>query len=141
MTIQGVGALRQVVDAIMKDLPSDVNVILLNGDLGAGKTHFAQAFAAHLGIEDSLNSPTFSIVNEYEYACGGQTKVLFHMDLYRLKQLEEALDIGVEEYLYSGQYCLIEWPDIIEPIVPENALSIQIEIEEPDTRTFSWQEQ
>ncbi len=102
--------------------------IMLYGSMGAGKTTFTRAFCAHLGVKEGAKSPTFSLVNEYEYEEKGIKKLIRHLDLYRLKNLEEALDIGIEDFLYDDAYCLIEWANIIEPILPEDVLSLKIEI-------------
>lgn len=106
------------------------------GEIGAGKTTFIQAFCRHFKVEEYVTSPTFSLVNIYSYTDadkGGQSSI-YHLDLYRLKNLQEALDIGIEEYLYDDQYCLIEWPETIEPILPEDIIRIKIEIMEDSKR-------
>lgn len=103
--------------------------IALYGDLGAGKTTLVQAFCRFLGVEDAPASPTFSLVNEYAYRdAAGNTALVHHLDLYRLKNIEEALDIGIEEILYDPWYCFIEWPQVIEPLLPDDAVKIQIDI-------------
>jgi tRNA threonylcarbamoyladenosine biosynthesis protein TsaE len=102
--------------------------IMLYGDMGAGKTTFTKAFCKHLGVTEMTSSPTFSVVNEYIYEENGREHMIHHLDLYRLKNLEEALDIGIEDYLYDDDYCLIEWCQIIEPILPTDILKISIEI-------------
>lgn len=103
--------------------------IALYGDLGAGKTTLVQAFCRFLGVEDAPASPTFSLVNEYAYHdAAGNTALVHHLDLYRLKNIEEALDIGIEEILYDPWYCFIEWPQVIEPLLPDDAVKIQIDI-------------
>lgn len=117
--------------------------IMLYGDMGAGKTTFTKVFCQHFGVDSATSSPTFSLVNEYFYTDtdgtsrttreGGQN-VIHHLDLYRLKNVEEALDIGIEDYLYDENYCLIEWPHIIEPIMPEDVLKISIELIENSMR-------
>ncbi len=106
------------------------------GELGAGKTTLIKALCAYLKVEESVTSPTYSLVNEYTYQLEGTAEVayLFHMDLYRLKQIEEALDIGIEEYLYNDSYCFIEWAQIIGPILPTETLEIHIEIVEDTIR-------
>jgi tRNA threonylcarbamoyladenosine biosynthesis protein TsaE len=115
--------------------------IMLYGDMGAGKTTFTKVFCQHFGVDGATSSPTFSLVNEYFYENteGGvgkpkKQKVIHHLDLYRLKNIEEALDIGIEDYLYDDSYCLIEWPQIIEPIMPEDVLKISIELIEDSMR-------
>lgn len=104
-------------------------VFTLTGDLGAGKTTFTQAICRHLGVQENVTSPTFSLVNEYTYLDEKGNELLFrHLDLYRLKNIEEALDIGIEDYLYDGNYCFIEWPEIIGPLLPEETVKINISI-------------
>jgi tRNA threonylcarbamoyladenosine biosynthesis protein TsaE len=100
-------------------------ILLFYGEMGAGKTTFIKAFCAALGVEDNVSSPTFSIVNEYAYPEG----IIYHFDFYRLKNQTEALDLGLEEYLYSGNYCLIEWPEKIPDLLPEDYLQILIEVQ------------
>ena len=89
----------------------DCRVFLLRGNLGAGKTTMVKAFCEKLGYAGHVNSPTFSIINQYE----ANGEPVYHMDLYRLESPEEAFEIGIEDYLHSGHYCFIEWPDIIVP--------------------------
>lgn len=95
------------------------------GEVGAGKTTLIQALCRALGAEDKAVSPTFAIVNEYLRPATGT--YIHHLDLYRLRSIEEALDIGVEDLLYDDSYCLVEWPELIEPLLPENTLRIKIE--------------
>lgn len=104
-------------------------VICLQGDLGSGKTVFAKAFAASMGIEENITSPTFTIIKEYE----GSMK-LFHMDVYRLSEMKE--DIGITEYFTKKGVCIIEWADLIEDILPKNRLDIKINIIDENTRVF-----
>lgn len=98
-------------------------VFLFNGKMGAGKTTFIKAICEELGVRETVNSPTFSIVNEYEAADG---RIIYHFDYYRIKSVEEALNIGVEEYLYSGNLCFIEWAENIAPILPYDAVNVDI---------------
>ncbi len=106
------------------------------GDLGAGKTTFIKVICQNLQIEEGVTSPTYSLVNEYSYqdTSTGSNKHLYHLDLYRLKQIEEALDIGIEEYLYDENYCFIEWAQVIEPILPTEVLTVHIEMMEDGRR-------
>ncbi len=104
-------------------------VICLQGDLGSGKTVFAKAFAASMGIEENITSPTFTIIKEYD----GDIK-LFHMDVYRLNDIKE--DIGITEYFSKKGVCIIEWSDLIEDILPKNRLDIKINIIDENTRIF-----
>jgi tRNA threonylcarbamoyladenosine biosynthesis protein TsaE len=93
---------------------NDCKIFTLTGDLGAGKTRLVTAMSAFLGYTGNVSSPTFSIVNEYSIPNG----TIYHFDLYRLKNTDEALDIGFEEYLYSGAYCFIEWPEKVAHLLP-----------------------
>lgn len=95
---------------------------IFEGDMGAGKTTFIKALTKALGVTDVVSSPTFSIVNEYE----GKDGIIYHFDFYRLKNLQEAYDIGYEEYFYSEHICLIEWPEKVEELLPEHYIKIEI---------------
>lgn len=103
--------------------------IALYGEMGAGKTTFVKAVCRHLGVREVTASPTFSLVNQYSYAeKDGSVALFYHLDLYRLQSLQEALDIGIEDLLYDPWYCVIEWPQLAEPLLPADAAKIQIEI-------------
>ena len=112
----------------------DEKIFVFEGDMGAGKTTFIKAICAELGVEDTVSSPTFSIVNEY--AAGNQT--IYHFDFYRIKNLQEAYDIGYEEYFYSGDLCLLEWPERVEELLPEHYIKVQIKAPSPDQRSFTF---
>jgi tRNA threonylcarbamoyladenosine biosynthesis protein TsaE len=99
-------------------------VFLFTGDMGAGKTTFIKSICAALGVTEGVTSPTFAIVNEYR---GGGNKI-YHFDFYRLKTQTEALDMGAEEYFYSGDYCLIEWPEKIPDMLPLHYISVNIKV-------------
>ena len=101
-------------------------IFTFTGQLGAGKTTLIKSLCVALGYNEDVTSPTFSLVNEYT---SPQIKI-YHMDLYRLKNIEEALDIGLEEYLYSGNYCFIEWPQVAEELLDEPYYAIKIEVDE-----------
>lgn len=101
----------------------EIKIFLLKGNLGSGKTTFVKFLCCHLGCEDIVSSPTFSLINEYK--CG--KKLVFHMDLYRLEYPEEAIDIGMDDYIHSGNFCFIEWPDIILPFIKESYVSVILE--------------
>lgn len=107
---------------------------IFNGEMGAGKTTLIRAIATNMGIEDNVHSPTFSIVNEYANPEG---KIFFHFDFYRIKSEEEAMDIGTEEYLDSGNICFIEWPNKIPSLLPEQYLQIDIQIMDHSSRRIN----
>lgn len=100
-------------------------VFAFDGQMGAGKTTFIKSLCEAMGTEDIVNSPTFAIVNVYDVEQPFKGEV-YHFDCYRLKDIREAMDFGAEEYLYSGNYCFIEWPDIIERLLPEDTVYIHI---------------
>ena len=100
----------------------DEKIFLFYGDMGAGKTTFIKSLCKCLGAAENVTSPTFSIVNEYR----GTVAKIYHFDFYRLKKQEEALDMGYEEYFYSGNYCFIEWPEKIAGLLPEHYIRIEI---------------
>lgn len=106
----------------VRDFAADQKIFLFYGDMGAGKTTFIKSLCAALGVKESVTSPTFSIVNEY---VAGANKI-FHFDFYRLKNQNEALDMGYEEYFYSGAYCFIEWPEKIPDLIPSHYLKVEI---------------
>lgn len=108
-------------------------VFAFHGDMGAGKTTFIHALCAGKGVTDTVGSPTFSIINEYRYDGGN----IFHLDLYRLKDEEEAVRAGVEDVLYSGELCLVEWPDRAPGIFPPDTVHIRLEVLDPDTRKIT----
>ena len=105
---------------------TESTVFAFDGPMGAGKTTFIRQLCADLGSEDIVNSPTFAIVNVYDYPTDGGKREIYHFDCYRIKDVREALDFGAEEYLYSGEYCFIEWPENIEQILPENTVWVKI---------------
>lgn len=107
-------------------------VFAFNGEMGAGKTTFIKAICEELGVEENITSPTFAIVNEYTSNKG---LTIFHFDCYRLKNIREAFDIGAEEYFYSGKVCFIEWPEIIEEILPEHCVNISITVQPNGSRS------
>ena len=108
------------------------SVLCFYGELGAGKTTLIKDICNKLSVQDAVSSPTYPIINEYHYPGG----ILYHIDLYRLKSVEEALHIGLEEYLYSGKLCFIEWPDNFESILPETHIKIFISKLEDDSRAI-----
>ena len=136
----------------------DRRVFAFDGKMGAGKTTFIKCLCEAMGTEDVVNSPTFAIVNVYEveakgerreakgngqWAIGnglwarGEKQEVYHFDCYRIKDLIEAMDMGTEEYLYSGNYCFIEWAEMIEPLLPEDTVWVKIEVMENGERRLS----
>jgi tRNA threonylcarbamoyladenosine biosynthesis protein TsaE len=107
---------------LLKAFPSS-RVFAFYGSMGAGKTTFIKVLCQHLGAVDIVQSPSFSIINEYKTNNGDS---IFHFDFYRIKKLGEAFDIGYEDYFYSGSFCFIEWPELIEELLPEGTVKISI---------------
>ena len=106
-------------------------VFAFYGKMGAGKTTFIKAVCEELGVEDVINSPTFAIVNEY---VDGEGEPIYHFDFYRIKKEQEVLDIGYEDYVFSGNVCFMEWPELIENLLPDDAVKVTIEEEEEGKR-------
>ncbi len=117
---------------------ADRRIIAFHAPMGAGKTTFTTALCRCLGVRsDAVSSPTFAIVNEYRTAAG---EPVYHFDFYRIEKLEEALDIGLYDYLDSGALCLMEWPENIEALLPEETLVVSISVAPDGTRTLSWED-
>ena len=108
-------------------------VFAFYGKMGAGKTTFIKAVCEQLGVEDVITSPTFAIGNEYTSETSGDT--IYHFDFYRIKKLDEVYDMGYEEYFYSGSLCFIEWPELIESLLPEDATKVTIKENEDGSRS------
>ncbi len=102
----------------------DIRIFAFYGKMGSGKTTFIKSLCKISGVTDIVNSPTFSIINEYKTDVGDS---IFHFDFYRIKKQEEVLDIGYEDYFFSGSYCFIEWPEKVENLLPENTVKVIIE--------------
>lgn len=114
----------------------DGKVFAFYGKMGAGKTTFVKAVCECLGVEDVITSPTFAIVNEYTSATIGDA--IYHFDFYRIKKLEEVYDMGYEDYFYSGSLCFLEWPELIEDLLPEDATKVTIEETEDGSRVVKF---
>lgn len=112
---------------------SNRNVYAFYGEMGAGKTTFIKAICKALGVVETVTSPTFSIVNEYNKSDG---QPIYHFDFYRIKNIEEAYDFGYEDYFYSGHLCFIEWPELVECLLPETVVNVQIVIEDNKQRVI-----
>ena len=124
-TCRSVGELDAIATALLKAWP-DHRIFALYGEMGAGKTTFIKALCRVLQVEDSVSSPTFAIVNVYRTR---DESFVNHFDCYRMKSIEEAYDIGYEDYFYGGDHCFIEWPEIIEPLLPEDAIKVDISVD------------
>ena len=112
------------------------NVYAFYGKMGAGKTTFIKAICEELGVDDVITSPTFSIVNEYRSETTGE--LIYHFDFYRIKKLEEVYDMGYEDYFYSGALCSLEWPELIEELLPGSAVKVTITQNDDDSRTVDF---
>ncbi len=130
--INSLEELDMVAEAVIDSLEGRT-VVAFDAPMGAGKTTLISRIAAHLGATDSVTSPTFAIVNQYE----GTDRTIYHFDMYRIERVEEALDFGSEEYLSSGELCLVEWPEKIEPLLPEDTMVVRIEILSSTSRRFT----
>lgn len=115
----------------LKDLLKPGDVVCLRGEMGAGKTTFIKVLLREMGVEEEVDSPTFALVNEYHLPNGTP---VFHFDFYRIDELDEALDIGLEDYLNQDAICLIEWPDVVEAVLPQD--SIDVRLTDSDNRRF-----
>lgn len=114
----------------------DSNVFAFYGKMGAGKTTFIKAVCEELGVEDVITSPTFAIVNEYRSAT--TEELIYHFDFYRIKKLDEVYDMGYEDYFYSGALCFLEWPELIEEILPGDAVKVTIAEAEDGSRVVEF---
>lgn len=113
----------------------DNTVFALYGKMGAGKTTFIKALCQELGVEDVVTSPTFAVINEYRSDIAGE--LIYHFDFYRIKKLEEVYDMGYEDYFYSGALCFIEWPELVEELLPGNTIKVTIEEMEDGSRKLT----
>lgn len=129
--IDSLSDLPRVAEAVIESLEGR-RVVLLQGSMGAGKTTLVSRIAALLGAEDTVTSPTFALVNQYE----GRECRIYHFDFYRINRIEEVFDLGYEEYFYSGDLCFVEWPEMIEPLIPDDAMVVRITAGEGEQRIF-----
>ena len=132
--INSLDELDTVAEAVINSLDGRT-VVAFDAPMGAGKTTLISRIAALLGAEDSVTSPSFAIVYQYE----GTEHTIYHFDMYRIERVEEALDFGSEEYLSSGDLCLVEWPEKIEPLLPDDTMVVRIEILSDTARRFEIQ--
>lgn len=115
-------------------LASNATVIAFHGEMGAGKTTFIHALCDVKNVQDIVGSPTFSLINEYDYSENGTEKKIFHIDLYRLKNEEEARQAGIEDCFYSGNICLVEWPEKASGLFPDDTLHVYISLIDSEKR-------
>lgn len=131
--IQNIDTIRESAREFIQNI-GEQKVFAFYGKMGAGKTTFVKAICEELGVQDVITSPTFAIVNEYE----AHDQSIFHFDFYRIKRLEEVYDMGYEDYFYSGALCFIEWPELIEDLLPEDAVKVTITENADGTRTVTF---
>lgn len=132
MHIDSLAELPEAAEAVIGAL-GNRTVIAFRGAMGAGKTTLIREIAAQLGSEDNVTSPTFAIVNQYS---GSDGRHIYHFDFYRINRIEEAYDFGYEEYFYSGDLCLVEWPEKIEGLLPEETMNVRITADSEEERTI-----
>ena len=133
--IENIENIREAAQTFVEQI-GDRTVFAFYGKMGAGKTTFIKAVCEELGVSDVITSPTFAIVNEYRSDTTGE--LIYHFDFYRIKKLEEVYDMGYEDYFYSGALCFIEWPELIDELLPEDAVKVSIEENSDGSRTVSF---
>lgn len=133
IAVENLSELPRAAAEIINEL-EDRPVVAFFGAMGAGKTTLIREIAAQMGVVDNVTSPTFALVNQY--LTDDQRKV-YHFDFYRINRIEEAYDLGYEEYFYSGDVCLVEWPEKIEELLPDDVLAVSIEIIDEDARLIT----
>ena len=129
--IDSLSELERVAEEILSSI-GERRVVLLRGGMGAGKTTLVSRIASKLGAEDTVTSPTFALVNQYE----GREGTIYHFDFYRINRVEEVFDLGYEEYFYSGELCFVEWPEMVEGLLPEDAMEGRITVGDDERRIF-----
>ncbi len=135
--IQDTEHIRQSAKQFIEHI-GEARVFAFYGKMGAGKTTFVKAICEELGVEDVITSPTFAIINEYTGIKNQKSFTIYHFDFYRIKRLEEVYDMGYEDYFYSGALCFIEWPELIEEILPDDAVRVSITEQEDGSRLVSF---
>jgi tRNA threonylcarbamoyladenosine biosynthesis protein TsaE len=133
LTISNIDTIKEAAGQILSAFP-EARIVAFYGEMGAGKTTIIKELCKKIGVTDSMSSPSYSIVNQYN----GKGTV-YHIDLFRLKTIKEAFTIGIEEYLNSNKYCFIEWPEIIEPLLPTGTIKIKISVKEDGTRELTFE--
>ena len=130
--IDSLSALDSVAEQVLASLEGRT-VVIFRGGMGAGKTTLISRIVRSLGSEDTVTSPTFALVNQYE---GADDCRIYHFDFYRIDSIDEVFDLGYEEYFYSGDLCLVEWPEKIEALLPEDVMEVRITAPDEDSRIF-----
>ena len=136
LKIKSLEEIGAVAEEFIRLAMQEDTVFAFNGQMGAGKTTFIKALCEALGVSEPGTSPTFAIVNEYRSDETGE--LIYHFDFYRIKKLEEAYDMGCEDYFYSGAVCLIEWPELVEDLLPGNTVWVDIKVNDDEMRTITW---
>lgn len=134
ITIDSLDNIRAAAREFIKNMGNS-HVFAFYGKMGAGKTTFIKAICEELGVEDVITSPTFAIVNDYT---AGDGRHIYHFDFYRIKKLDEVYDMGYEDYFYSGALCFLEWPELIDDLLPEDAVKVTIKANDDGTRTVDF---
>ena len=135
LKIENLEKIREAAKEFVANI-GDNTVFAFYGKMGAGKTTFVKAVCEELGVDDVITSPTFSIVNEYRSAITDE--LIYHFDFYRIKKIEEVYDMGFEDYFYSGALCFIEWPELVEEVLPEDAVKVTIEEKADGSRSVTF---
>lgn len=133
INIESLDSINDAATQFVKQM-GDNTVFAFHGEMGAGKTTFIKAICERLGVEDQINSPTFAIVNEYRSNTG---ELIYHFDFYRIKSETEAFDFGYEDYFYSGSICFIEWPELVDSLLPIDVVNVTIQENKDGSRTVS----
>lgn len=136
ISIKDLSGLDRAVEDFLAKI-GEHRLVAFYAPMGAGKTTFTTAVCKRLGVTDTVCSPTFTIINEYVTEDG---RTVYHFDFYRINKLSEAIDIGLEDYLYSGNLCLMEWPENVEELLPEDTLKVHIKVNPDLSRTVWWEE-
>lgn len=134
ITIKDITGLADAAQEFIAQM-GDNKIFAFYGSMGAGKTTFVKALCEAMGVTDTVNSPTFAIVNEYDTPSG---RPIYHFDFYRIKRLGEVYDMGYEDYFYGRGLCFIEWPELIEELLPEDTVRVNIEEQPDDSRLITW---
>ena len=135
LKIENLEKIREAAKEFVANI-GDNTVFAFYGKMGAGKTTFVKAVCEELGVDDVITSPTFSIVNEYRSATTDE--LIYHFDFYRIKKIEEVYDMGFEDYFYSGALCFIEWPELVEEVLPDDAVKVSIEEQADGSRSVTF---